>query len=177
MEIIPEMGKTERDAYKFAKSGIPVCPYYDALVSYIERVEDYLDERRKISASEVDPKYPLYPTLSEAGAKEAELIIEKFKDQILKTIERMIGDLYVDIPIYIESDSWTNFRIALLAGFKDYNNRKLGNEYDFAEIRAQIFKDFREEIIKDIAADIVEENARLKEEIETLRKKLFARNY
>lgn len=176
MQKIPEMTKTERDAVNFAKSGLPLGPFYKVLVGYIERVEAYLEERRRATASEVNPEYPFYPHLSEEGAKEAGLIIEAFKGEILKTIKAMIFELYVDLPSFIESDSWTNYRIAIMRGFKDYGNRKHA-EHDFREIRAQIFKDFREEIIKDIAEDILEESTELKAEIESLRKQLFARNF
>jgi hypothetical protein len=109
-------------------------------------------------------EYPLYPELSEQGQKESQILIDHFKDKLKKVADEVIGDLYVDLPSYIESDSWSNFRNEIMNGFKDYDTRKKQNEYDFKEIREQIFKEYREDIIKDLNSDLVEENEKLKKE-------------
>lgn len=113
-------------------------------------------------------KYPLYPELSEKGKEEAQLLINSFKEQLMKVAEETIGSLYVDAPSYIEGDSWGNFRNEIMSGFQNYNNRKLQNSYDFKKIRAEIYKEFREDIIKDLDKDIFEENQQLKKQIEHL---------
>ena len=106
----------------------------------------------------------IYPKLNEAGCKEAQDIIDAFKKKISKAAEEAIGDLYVDVGCYIESDSWTNYRNSLLAGLKNYNNRK-ENRYPFNEIREQIYKEFREDIIKDLNQDLLAEIKRLEEQV------------
>ena len=114
-------------------------------------------------------EYPLYPEVTEKGQQEAQNFINEFKEKLKKVADEVIGDLYVDIPSYIESDSWSNFRNEIMAGFKNYDNRKLQNKYDFKEIRAEIYKDFKTDIIKDLNGDLLEENEKLKEEIEQIR--------
>ena len=118
-------------------------------------------------------EYPLYPKLSEEGKKEAQLIIDDFKENLKKVAKEAISAFYCDVAMYIESDSWTNFRNELLDGFRDYNNRKIQGEYDFKKIRQAIYREYRDEIIKDLNRDLVEENEELKKTIESLQKTRF----
>lgn len=113
--------------------------------------------------------YPLYPTLSEEGNEQAEKIIEKFKADLSKVAEEAITTLYADIPLYIETDSWSNFRNQIMSGFKDYNNRHIQNKYDFAEIRQSILKNHREDIIADLNQDLLLEIESLKKQLADLR--------
>jgi hypothetical protein len=110
----------------------------------------------------------LYSKISEVGKQESQKFIDQFKEKLKKVAEEVIGDLYVDIPCYIESDSWSNFRNQIMDGFKNYNNRLKQNEFDFKEIRQQIFKDFKDDIIKDLDADLVKENEDLKKSYQIL---------
>lgn len=116
----------------------------------------------------MEDEYPLYPELSERGKQEAQKSIDNFKEKLSKAFEEVIGDFYVDIPCYIESDSWSNFRKQIMNGFKNYDNRLKQNEFNFKEIRQQIFKEYREDIIKDLNQDLVVENEELKKNYETL---------
>ena len=113
-------------------------------------------------------QYPLYPELSEAGKEEAQALIEKFKVQLKKAFDNVLSDMYTDIVVHIESDSWTNYRNHMLDGFKNYNNRKIQGEYDFKEIRQAILRNHREDIIEDLNQDMVKEIEDLKETIEIL---------
>ena len=113
-------------------------------------------------------EYPLYPELSEEGAKEAQALVTDFKRVLRKAAEDAIGDLCCHVAPYIETDSWTNFRNELMDGFRTYDNRKIQAAYDFREIRQAILKHHREDIIDDLNADMVEEIAKLKEHIEWL---------
>ncbi len=115
-----------------------------------------------------ETNYPLYPELSEEGQKEAVQLIESFKSQLKKAAEETIESLYVDIMDYIESDSWNNFRNQIMSGFRNYDNRKIQNEYDFKNIRTEIYKEFRSEIIVDLNQDLINENEDLKKQIEHL---------
>ncbi|MCE5220195.1 MAG: hypothetical protein LLF98_02710 [Clostridium sp.] len=114
--------------------------------------------------------FPLYPSLSEEGELEAQELLNDFTTRIKKimhdAIEETVGEFYSDIIPHIESDSWNNFRNYLMAGFKDYNNRKIQGSYDFKEIRQQIYKEFREDIIKDLDQDNLKEIEKLKKQIE-----------
>ncbi len=120
-------------------------------------------------------EYPLFPTLDEEGQREAQELIDQFKEQLVKVAGDAIRDLYTDIAVYIESDSWTNYRNKLLEGFRDYNNRKIQGEYDFKEIRKQIYKDFRDDIIKDLDQDNLEKIKSLENEIKHLRDMMLRR--
>ena len=118
-------------------------------------------------------KYPLYPELSEEGKEEAIRLVDKFKKQLSEkakeVIENILGDMYCDLLPHIESDAWCNFRNDLLAGFTNYNNRKLQGDYDFKKIRQQMLKEFRSEIIKDLNQDYIDENTELKKDIERMK--------
>lgn len=109
--------------------------------------------------------YPLSPVLSEEGQKEAQELINSFKEKLKLAADEAIGDLYCHVAHYIESDSWGNFTQQLLDGFKNYNNRKIQGKYDFDEIRKAIFKEYREELIPDLNQDLVKENKDLKDRI------------
>ena len=118
----------------------------------------------------MNQEFPLSPTLSEAGAEEAQALIDDFKVQITKAAEEAVSKLYTDVAPHIESDSWTNYRNELMEGFKNYDNRKIQGEFDFKAIRKQIYIDFREDIIADLNQDLVEEIESLKNTIEIMRR-------
>jgi len=113
-------------------------------------------------------EYPLYPELTEEGKKEADLLLQKFRDKMKKVAEEVVSETYSSCVEYRESDSWSNFRNEILAGFKNYNNRKIHAAYDFATIRAEIYKQFRDEIIVDLNQDLVKENELLKKRIQNM---------
>lgn len=118
----------------------------------------------------MDKEFPLFPELSKEGRKEAQVLIDKFKEELIKVASRAIRDLYTDIVGYIETDSWTNFRNEMMHGFKDYHNTKIHAKYDFRDIRDQMFKENREEIINDLNQDLIKKIADLEGTIEILRR-------
>jgi hypothetical protein len=119
-----------------------------------------------------DDRYPLYPRLSEEGRKEAERVIEWAKKKLKDVCDEALGQIYVDIPSYIESDSWTNFRNDMMDGFKDYKTRMKQGEYDFKLIRQKIYGEFRDEIIKDLDRDNLARIKELESEVGRLRDQL-----
>lgn len=119
--------------------------------------------------------YPLFPVLSEEAKKEAVLLIEEFQNALSMKANEVISKLYTDIIPYIESDSWTNFRNELLAGFCNWNNKKIQAAYDFNKIRKQIFIQFRDEIMKEMPEELVAENKELKGRIAHLEEFLGGR--
>lgn len=110
-------------------------------------------------------EFPLFPRLSEEGQKHAQELIDAFKEKMKKAADDALGELYCDVAVHIESDSWTNFRNDLMAGFRNYNNRHKQGDYDFKKIREEIYLEFREEIIKDLNQDLVAEVADLKKQL------------
>jgi hypothetical protein len=122
-------------------------------------------------------EFPLYPRLSEDGVKEALVLVEGFKKQLIKAADDAISELYVDLPDYIEGDSWENFRNSLLAALSDYGNRKIQGAHDFAKIRRSIYEKYKDEIIVDLNQDLVEENARLTKQLAQEREYARSRLY
>lgn len=120
-------------------------------------------------------EYPLFPELSEEGGLAAEAVIERAKAKLKTVCAEALGEIYINIPAYIGSDSWTNFRNDLMAGFRDYGNRKIQGDYDFKVIRQQIYKDFRAEIIADLNQDHLEEIEKLRKEVSELHARLERR--
>lgn len=111
-------------------------------------------------------EYPLFPELSEEGKQEAQALLNSFRTAMLKVCEEALSTLYTDVAIYIETDSWTNFRNQLLSGLQNYGNRKVQAEYDFKTIRQAILKEHRSDIISDLNEDMVSEIESLKKELE-----------
>lgn len=118
----------------------------------------------------MDNECPLFPELPEAAAQEAQVLIDKFKEQLKRAAQEVIGELYCDVVTYIESDSWTNFRNELLCGLQNYQNRKVHAKWDFKKIRQAIYREYRDEIIMDLNQDLVAEIESLKETIGILRR-------
>ena len=111
-------------------------------------------------------EYPLYPELPESAREEAQALIDDFKKKLVDAAKEAISNLYTDVMVHIESDSWMNYRNEMMKGFKDYNNRKVQGEFDFKAIRKQIYKDFRADIINDLNQDMVDEIQALKTQLE-----------
>ena len=114
-------------------------------------------------------EFPLYPRLNEPGEEEAQALVDKFKSKLKEAADEVIGTLYCDVVTYIETDSWSNFRNQIMEGFKNYDNRKIQNEYDFKKIRAGIYKEYRDDIIADLNQDLLKEVETLKKDLEQAR--------
>jgi len=120
-------------------------------------------------------EFPLCPELREEAKQEAQDLMNEFKKKMENLAKEILSQLYCDTAMYIESDSWSNFRNEIMLGFSKYGNRKLQADYAFARIRQTIFEEHREEIIKEIQEDIVKENESLKKQLHDLRE--FHRRY
>lgn len=110
--------------------------------------------------------------LSEVGKQEAVAIIEKFKAEMgrvaLSAIESALDDTYRDILPYIETDSWFNFRKAIVDGICGYEHGGLADQYDFKRMRQAILREHRDELVQDLNQDLLNEVADLKQRIDYL---------
>lgn len=106
-----------------------------------------------------------YPELSELGKLEAQELIENIKSKFRKVMESVMRDFYINIPDYIESDSWTNYRNTLLSQICDYRDSSGTYRYDYKKIRQAIYSEFKEQINKDLNQDLLEEIDSLKKRI------------
>lgn len=113
-------------------------------------------------------KYPLYPELTDQGKEEAQKIMDSFKPKIKAMMDELLGELYSDVSYYVESDHWTNYRNAIMDGFKNYGSGKPSHDYDYYELRQAIYQNHKDEIVSDLNQDLVAENKKLKDEIERL---------
>jgi arginyl-tRNA synthetase len=104
----------------------------------------------------------LYPALSEQGQKEAQIIIDRFREKMKKVCDETLSEFYVDVSAYIESDHWTNYRNQIMNGLKGYEGDL---RYDYKGARAVILKEHREEIIKDLNQDLLAEIDDLKAQL------------
>ena len=120
-------------------------------------------------------EYQLYPELTEQGKIEAQRIMDSFKPKLVKLMEEVLGDLYADVSYYVESDHWTNYRNALMDGFKGYGGGKPSHEYDYKKLRQAIYRNHKDEIVKDLNQDLIKENEQLKKQVEQLRQLLHDR--
>ena len=122
-------------------------------------------------------EYPLYPELPEEGKKASQKLIDEFKTEMGKVANEIIGNFYCDVAVYVEEDSWTNYRNEIMDGMCNYDNKLIQGEYDFKRIRKAIFTQFHDEIIKDLNQDMLEENKQLKEQINYLNTSLSRNIY
>lgn len=113
-------------------------------------------------------EYPLFPALTEQGAEDAQKIMDSFKPKLTALMNEVMSELYTDVSYYVESDHWTNYRNALMDGFKGYMHGKTDHAYDYKELRQAIYANHKEDIVKDLNKDLVEENERLKKQINGL---------
>jgi hypothetical protein len=116
----------------------------------------------------MDEEYPLYPELTEQGKEEAQKIMDSFKPKLAKMLDEVLGDLYSDVSYYVESDHWTNYRNAIMDGFKGYTGGKTDHSYDYKALRKAIYDNNKDEIIKDLNQDLLSEIESLKGEISRL---------
>jgi len=122
-------------------------------------------------------EYPLYPHLTAQGEEEAQKIMDSFKPKLVKLMEEVLGDLYADVSYYVESDHWTNYRNALMDGFRNYGSGKPNHEYDYKELRQAIYINHKDKIVNDLNQDLVAENEQLKKQVEDLQQLLHERPY
>ena len=120
----------------------------------------------------MNEQYPLYPELTEEGKEEAQKIMDSFKQKLKKLMDEVLSDLYTDVSYYVESDHWTNYRNALMDGFKGYGGGKTNHQYNYKELRQAIYKNHKNEIVPDLNQDLVEENERLKAQVDQLQQRL-----
>ena len=122
-------------------------------------------------------EYPLYPELTEQGKEEAQKIMDSFKPKLKKLMDEVLADLYTDVSYYVDSDHWTNYRNALMDGFRGYGGGKPNHEYDYKELRQSIYKNHKNEIVADLNKDLVEENERLMAEVKQLQQLINGNRY
>lgn len=103
--------------------------------------------------------------LSPEGEKEFEQYIELAKTKMRKACEEILGEIYIKLPDWIESDSWMNFRNTAFDALRDYP--KL-NKYDAQKIRESILANHREQIIADLNQDNLTQIKHLEDRIEAI---------
>lgn len=111
--------------------------------------------------------------------KEAEQLIESFREKIKKAADEVLSKAYVDYVPHIESDAWLNFRNEVRHEFvKEYATAEVLHElhrpWAWAySARRRIYEDNKEEIVKLLNADLLEDIEELKLENRQLIDKLY----
>lgn len=67
--------------------------------------------------------------------KESQEIMDGFRKKIKDVIDECLGDLYVNIMPYVETDTWTNYREAL--------RLELEHEYKYSKFKSEWARNFR----------------------------------
>lgn len=87
--------------------------------------------------------------------KDAQDFMNSFRIKIKDVIDETLGELYVNIMPYVETDSWTNYRESLRTELEhEYKYTKFKNDWA-VNFRRAVFVENREEISKLISADIL----------------------
>lgn len=93
---------------------------------------------------------------SETLQKEAQEFVDSFRKKLKDICEETLGELYVNIMPYCETDTWMNYREAMRIELeRDYKYSKFKNEWA-KDLRRAIFVENREEIIPLLEKDIYE---------------------
>jgi hypothetical protein len=115
-----------------------------------------------------DKEYPLYPSLTEDGKKEAQMLMDHFSRILKTTVEKMIqecqSEFYTDILNEVESDHWQNYRTKIINALCDYRNKK-HSVHDFDRIRESIYRNHKDLIIPDLNQDLLKEIESLKQQL------------
>ena len=105
--------------------------------------------------------------LSEKGMAEFEAYIEIAKSKIKKSCDEALSDIYTNLPEWIESDSWLNFRNKIINSLMDYSNL---NEWDQRKIRESILKNHYNQVVSELNKDLLSEIEILKSRISIMEK-------
>jgi hypothetical protein len=115
-----------------------------------------------------DKQFDIFPELDEQGKLEAQKLIDRFKENMMKIAEEVLGDLYCDVVVHIETDSWTNYRNKMMDGLMDYGNQTLLKQKSYRALRGKLLHDYAPKIIDDLNKDLLDEIAELKRQIESM---------
>lgn len=116
--------------------------------------------------SKVSPK--LWPLRGEARAAVEEWVAE-FAKEVASMAEEIFLDVAYELPLLAEGKAWDSFRDNLLAVFVgEWRERP----QEWEKLRDQLFSTYKDEILAEISQQIVEENSKLKEEVEVLRQRV-----
>lgn len=95
--------------------------------------------------------------LSEQGQKDALRLLEQFRRKMHDLANEVMGNLYVDVLPYLETDAWLNYREKLRLELQNkYVNRETctSDEAWAKMIREAIFVQFKEELTNGIIKDL-----------------------
>jgi uncharacterized protein (DUF488 family) len=115
-----------------------------------------------------DKQFDIYPELDEQGKLEAQKLINRFKKKMLETAEDVLGNLYCDVAVHIETDSWTNYRNKMMDGLMNYGNQTPLKKELYEKLREKLLHDYAPQIIDDLNKDLLDEIAELKRQIESM---------
>jgi len=113
------------------------------------------------------------PELTEEGNREAVKLLERFKEDMKETVERVstkyLDEFYTDIMPYIESDSWGNYRNSICDAIRDYSKFRERDKLQAQSIREYLLKNHKEELVNDLNKDLLDRIASLENAIEQQR--------
>jgi hypothetical protein len=148
---ISEYNKIASELRKKYRKGSETCGEFWILLEFITT---------ELEKEEKEAKASPLPKLSREGVGEFVKLMEGFKKEVevstRRRIEDLLSDLYCDLPKYIESDSWANFRDEVISTLTYADVKICGNE-TAKKIRKAIFEEHKEEIIKDLNADLLKD--------------------
>jgi hypothetical protein len=107
--------------------------------------------------------------LSDQAVKDFDAVLVNFKKRMIKEAEDAISDLYCDLPKYIETDAWMNYRQHLQRELHKNIKESVSEESLWAaETRKVILTEHRDELIQALNQDHLKRIAELEEKIEEL---------
>ena len=110
--------------------------------------------------------------LTDEAKQEAEQLLSMFTEKMQGIAEEIIGDVYVKLMPYIDTDTWSNVRNQFIDDLRHYPQLCNHHAYDIKAIRRKMLDEYRDEIVNDIITDLQDENKRLNNRITELQQDL-----
>lgn len=105
--------------------------------------------------------------LPEKAKEEMQELLNAFKDEAVKKLTDSLRDVYTDIGLYIETDSWINYRHELQRAMES-DQEWLRESHFGKKFRATILREHKDTLISLINSDLLREVKELKEQIERM---------
>ena len=138
-------------------------------------MNNLFEQLAEITKPEDFPDYRYeYPELSQEGQKVTQDIVNRFSDQLKKSLNDILFEFTCNLGREIISeDSWLNLREKTRDALKGYPMKGEFERHDWVAMRAKILEENRDQIVSGIITDQEKEISRLNKAISYLQENRF----
>lgn len=107
--------------------------------------------------------------LGDEEKQQAEALLQSFAERMKNLANEIIGDAWVELMPYIDTDVWSNVRTQFTSDLISYPEFCKHSARNAKELRKRMLREHREEIVNDTIRDLEEEIVKLLARIEEQR--------